>query len=258
NIFILPNSKLGFIDFGMVGRLSRKTQSSIANMFVALAREDYDRLAYEYIELAPFNDRTDRDILAQDLRAVLSPFFGLSLKDVNMGKLLLQSTTVAAKNHVVLPSELMMFFKSLVTIEGLGRMVLDDFDLLPYMYEFSSEIIKTKISTKELFSDVGFQFKEWSSLFEALPKEIKTYFRKHNQANFRSRTEIVNLQSFERTIHGSSRMIFNGVIIASLIIAGAMMSDLEGDKLYGISYVSLIFFSFAMALFLRWIWPRRS
>src|SRR5690606_3614057 len=89
NIFILPGNQLGFIDFGMVGRLSRKTQSSIANMFVALTNEDYDRLAYEYVELAPFNPKTDRYALAQDLRSVLSPFFGLNLRDVNMGRLLL-------------------------------------------------------------------------------------------------------------------------------------------------------------------------
>ncbi|MCB0356670.1 MAG: AarF/ABC1/UbiB kinase family protein, partial [Bdellovibrionales bacterium] len=49
NLFVLPNNRIGFIDFGMVGRLNQKTQEAIANILIALSQEDYDRLAYEYI-----------------------------------------------------------------------------------------------------------------------------------------------------------------------------------------------------------------
>ena len=252
NIFILPGNQLGFIDFGMVGRLSRKTQSSIANMFVALTNEDYDRLAYEYVELAPFSARTDRYALAQDLRSVLSPFFGLNLRDVNMGKLLLESSTVAAKHHVVLPSELMMFFKSMVTIEGLGRMVLEDFDLLPFIYEFSTEILKTKVSTKDLFSDVSFQVKEWSSLMESFPKEIKSYLRKINQIDFAHKTEIKGLKSFENTIYSTGRIIFVGMIVGALIISGSITSMMESAQtFYGFPLLSTVLFSLAGLLFIR-------
>ena len=52
-MFVMPDSKIGLIDFGVVGRLNRKTQTAIANMMVALAEEDYDRLAYLYVDLAP-------------------------------------------------------------------------------------------------------------------------------------------------------------------------------------------------------------
>jgi ubiquinone biosynthesis protein len=62
-----------------------------------------------------------------------------------MGKLLLESSKVAAKHHVVLPSELMLFFKSMVTIEGLARMVKEDFDMLPFIKTFAKDLIKNKV-----------------------------------------------------------------------------------------------------------------
>lgn len=254
NIFILPGNQLGFIDFGMVGRLSRKTQSSIANMFVALTNEDYDRLAYEYVELAPFNPKTDRYALAQDLRSVLSPFFGLNLRDVNMGKLLLESSSVAAKHSVVLPSELMMFFKSMVTIEGLGRMVLPEFDLLPFVYDFSSEIIKAKISTKDLFSDVSFQFKEWTSLLESFPNEVKSYLRRVNQANYTNKVEIKDLKSFESTLYSTGRMIFVGMVVGALILSGSITAIMDSSQtFYGLPLLSVILFSLAGLLCLRFL-----
>ncbi|MCJ8275811.1 MAG: AarF/UbiB family protein, partial [Bdellovibrionales bacterium] len=258
NIFILPGSQLGFIDFGMVGRLSRKTQGSIANMFVALSNEDYDRLAYEYVELAPFSAKTDRYALAQDLRSVLSPFFGLNLNDVNMGKLLLESSSIAAKHHVVLPSELMMFFKSMVTIEGLGRMVLADFDLLPFVYEFSAELLKTKVNTKDLFSDLTFQAKEWTSLVESFPKEIKSYMRKINQADYTQKFELKSLKSFERTLFGTGRMIFVGVIVSSLVLSGSITAVIaEGQRFYGLPVISIVLYAFAAIFFFRYLLKNR-
>ena len=75
NMFVLPNNRIGLIDFGVVGRLNRKTQSSIANMLVALAGEDYDRLAYEYMDLAPYAPQVDPDLFARDLRDLIAPYY---------------------------------------------------------------------------------------------------------------------------------------------------------------------------------------
>lgn len=252
NIFVLDDNRLGFVDFGMVGRISRKTQNSIASMFMALMNEDYERLAYEYVELAPFNQMTERNALALDLRSVLSPFFGLTLKDVNMGKLLLESSKIAAKHHVVLPAELMLFFKSMVTVEGLARMIQEDFDMLPFIKEYSAEILKTRITSKELFSDIGFQFKEWASLLDSLPKDIKTQMRKINQPDYAARIEIKHLDSLQNSIFQSSRLIFVGLIISALTIAGAMTVEVVSyGAIYGFPIISLVMFSIASILFIR-------
>ncbi len=252
NIFILEGNRVGFIDFGMVGRVSRKTQTSIASMFMALVAEDYDRLAYEYIELAPFNNRTERQALAQDLRSILSPFFGLTLKNVNMGKLLLESSRVAAKHHVVLPSELMMFFKSMVSIEGLARMVREDFDMLPFVKESAKELLKTKVSTTELFSDATFQMKEWTSLLESIPKEIKNHLRKINHPDYRETVEIHQLRDMESTIYQSARLVFIGLVISALTISGAMTFETANtEMLYGFPIISLSMFVLAALLFVR-------
>lgn len=252
NIFVLPDQRLGFVDFGMVGRLSRKNQNAIANMLLALLTEDYERMAYEYIELAPFHPSTNRLMFAQDLRSILSPFFGLNLKEVNMGKLLLESSRVAARHHVVVPSDLMMFFKSLVTIEGLARTIQDDFDLLPFINEHASEFVKTRISTKDLFSEATFQFKEWSSLLETLPKEIKSQLRKINQPDYAYQVDLKSMESLQRTLFVGSRQIYSAMIIAALIIAGAMTVDLpQTQHFYGLPTLSLVFFVLAGLLFIR-------
>ncbi|RYZ61497.1 MAG: AarF/ABC1/UbiB kinase family protein, partial [Proteobacteria bacterium] len=121
NFFVMPDNQIGLIDFGVVGRLNLKTQAAIANMLLALAREDYERMAYEYVDLAPFTDKVSVDLFAKDLRELIAPYFGLTLKNVNLGRILMTSSSIAAQHHLSVPTELMLFFKSIVSIEGLGR-----------------------------------------------------------------------------------------------------------------------------------------
>ncbi|PIT94557.1 ubiquinone biosynthesis protein, partial [Candidatus Falkowbacteria bacterium CG10_big_fil_rev_8_21_14_0_10_39_9] len=46
NLFALPGNRIGIIDFGMMGRLSQKSQDHLLKMFVAIVDEDFESLCY--------------------------------------------------------------------------------------------------------------------------------------------------------------------------------------------------------------------
>jgi ubiquinone biosynthesis protein len=246
NILVLDQNHLGFVDFGMVGRLSKRVRSSIADMFLALANEDYDRLAYEYIELSTQSVDVDREAFARDLRALLSPFFGLTLKSVNMGKMLLDSSSIAFKHQVYLPSELLLFFKSIVTIEGLGRTIKEDFDILPYVYDFSTEIIKLKYDPGMLAAELTGFYREMISLARIVPSELKNYLRKVNTPGYAKPIEIHGLDEMNRLFSNIARLIFFSILNASLIIGGALCAGLPNmPAYYGVSLLSWVLFGIA-------------
>ncbi|MGE0528093.1 MAG: ABC1 kinase family protein, partial [Bdellovibrionales bacterium] len=178
NVLLLPNNKIGLIDFGIVGRLNRRTQSTIANMFLALAEEDYDRLAYLYVDLAPFTERVDVDQFARDIRDLIAPYYGLTTKNVNLGRLLMESTAVASRHGLTLPTELVMFFKSMVSVEGMGRLLLKDFDFLTYSLEFAKDLVQVRMDPKRMFSDASVLARDMISMAAALPRQTKQMLRR--------------------------------------------------------------------------------
>lgn len=215
NVFLMPDSKLGLIDFGIVGRLNRKTQGAIANMFLALAEEDYDRLAYLYVDLAPFTERIDVDQFARDIRDLIAPYFGLTMKNVNMGRLLLDSTSVASRHGLVLPSELVMFFKSVVSLEGMGRMILKDFDFLTYSLEFAKELVQVKMDPKRMFSDASVLARDMNSLIAFLPRQLKQVLRRLNDPDFHIQIRSSDLDHISRAIERGSWLVFWGLILGA-------------------------------------------
>ncbi len=215
NVLLMPNSRIGLIDFGIVGRLNRKTQNAIANMFLALAEEDYDRLAYLYVDMAPFTERIDVDQFARDIRDMIAPYFGLTMKNVNMGRLLLDSTGVASRHGLVLPAELVMFFKSIVSLEGMARMVLKDFDFLTYSLDFAKELVQVKMEPKRMFSDASVMARDMNSLVAFLPRQIKQVLRRLNDPDFHLQVRSTDVVALRRAIDRGSWRIFWGLILAA-------------------------------------------
>ena len=249
NLFILPGNRLGLIDFGMVGRLNRRTQDSVANMFVALYKEDYERLAYEYVEIAPYNEGVNVDLFAKDLQYLLSPYFGLSMKNVNLGHLLMKSTAVAAQNYLVLPADLMIFFKSIVTVEGMGRMVAKDFDFLQMALEFSNDLVKTQYDPKRLKEDAWMVAKDAGALFKNFPREIRQLVRRVKHPEFAVKMSLIESEDVRRTLESTGNLIFLGLIIAGLIISGSLALHFQTEvNLFNLPMVSALMFIMAGSL----------
>ncbi len=227
NLFILPNNRIGLVDFGIVGRINRRTQSAIANMFVCLYSEDYERLSYEYVELAPYNDQIDVDEFARDLQNLLAPHFGLSMKNVDLGRLLMGTTQVAAKHHLVLPTELMMFFKSIVTVEGMGRLLAKDFDLLPHAIEFSKELVQHRYQPDQIKADLTLLGQDVGGLLYNLPRQMRQFIRKVNHPDFAVKMSVQEIDDLKRSVETGSNIVFLGLIIGALILAGSITLFLD-------------------------------
>jgi ubiquinone biosynthesis protein len=224
NFFIYPDQKIGLIDFGVVGRLNHKTQTAIANMLIALSKEDYDRMAYEYVDLAPFSEDVNVDLFAKQLRELIAPYYGLTLKNFNLGKVLMSSASIAASNHLSLPSELMMFFKSIVAIEGMGRRISKDFDFLQSATEFAGEIAKHQYEPLKLMDQATQIARESKNLIESLPRQLHFYLRKINSPGYHHKIHLQELQELKKSFESSFNLMFLGLIIGSLILSSSLIS----------------------------------
>lgn len=223
NFFVLPENKIGLIDFGVVGRLNSKTQTSVVNMLLALSKEDYLRLAYEYVDLAPFSEDVNIDLFARDLQDIIAPYYGLTMKNINVGNILMSSSSVAADHGLVVPTELMLFFKSIISIEGLGQKISKDFDFLAFTLTQVGEIAQHVFQPVKMMNEAGLIFRESKSFITALPKQLNLILRKMTSPDYHTRIEIDGFHDLKQTVSHSFHLMFLGIIIASLILASSFI-----------------------------------
>ena len=251
NMFVMPDNKIGLIDFGVVGRLKGSTQSGIALLLMALYEEDYERFADTYADLAPYNDRVDTDAFARDLRDLIAPYFGLSLRHVNVGKLLMDSTSVAAAHGLALPPELILFFKSIVTIEGMARILMKDFDFLAVSLEFAREIVVVQQEPKKIVEEIAHASREVKALLGPLPRQLRRIVRRLDHPSYALRTESVGQEAFRSTFQKAYEKLAVAIFAAALVIGASILATLAlpGIHVWGLPLISILGWMIGFGLF---------
>ena len=249
NFFVFPDNKIGLIDFGVVGRLNSKTQTSIVNMLVALSKEDYTRLAYEYVDLAPFSDEVNVDLFAKDLQSLISPYYGLTMKHMNIGKILMSSSSLAAEHGLSVPTELMLFFKSIVSIEGLGQKISADFDFLQHTLTMVGEVAKHQFQPTKFLDEANILMRESRGFLNSLPRQLNLILRRMNSPEYKTKIHIDGVEEIRKSIETSFNLLFLGIIIAALIISSSLIYPHPTEWIIaGMPALSLIGFLMASTL----------
>ncbi len=249
NFFVFPDNKIGLIDFGVVGRLNSKAQTSIVNMLLALSKEDYNQLAYEYVDLAPFSEDVNVDLFAKELQSLISPYFGLTTKHMNVGRILMSSSSVAATHGLSLPTELMMFFKSIVSIEGLGKKIVSDFDFLQNTLSMVSEVAQSQFQPTKFLDEAHLLFRDSRGFLKTLPRQLNMMVRRLNTPGYRAKVHVEGIEEFRRSFEISYNLLFLGIIIASLILSSSLIyTHTSNWMIQGMPALSLIGYLIAAAL----------
>jgi aarF domain-containing kinase len=71
NLLVLEDGKVGFIDFGIVGRVSEKTFKAVNELSTALAVGDYKEMARALCNMGATDEEIDLDQFANDIEKVM-------------------------------------------------------------------------------------------------------------------------------------------------------------------------------------------
>lgn len=241
NLFVLPGNKIGMIDFGIVGRLSERSRAQLANMVMAILSEDYETLCYEYAELGQAATSIDFEGFEREIRSTVSPYVGMSMKEVNTGKVLIEATKVAIKYNIKVPGDWMIVFKAMLTMEGMGRTLDPDFDLIAHGQDMIQELLKGQYNPSKMGKELLWLGKDTASLLRVLPRYLRWMFKKFTSNDFAFEVRSAALESIQsEMVHGRKKTI-RAIIAAALILASAMTASLPAPEFVaGIPLISFI------------------
>ncbi len=131
NLMIFRDASVGFIDLGMVGRLDRETQRRLFYYFYSLVMNEPENAARYLTAIALPYKQSDVD----GFRHALSGLYGrwlrnARLRDFSIGQVIFESVLLAGQYRIRFPGEVVLMVKALVTIEGVGKVIVPDLDIV--------------------------------------------------------------------------------------------------------------------------------
>jgi ubiquinone biosynthesis protein len=174
NIFVAVDpqnfGKYIALDFGIMGSLSERDKSYLAQNFLAFFRRDYHRVATAHIESGWVPPDTRVDELENEIRVVCEPIFDRPLKEISLGKVLVQLFRASRRFNVEVQPQLTLLQKTLLNVEGLGRELDPDLDLWVTAKPFLERWMEDQIGWKALRRRLIYEAPYLMSALPELPR----------------------------------------------------------------------------------------
>lgn len=246
NVFYLPDNRLALIDFGMVGRLSKERRDQIVDLLAALSRRDEYGMLEVLLEWTD-NEPVDEAKLANDLGEFVANYENLPLKNIQIGALLNDVTAIMRENQIILPADLTLLFKALISLEGLGRQLDPDFQLLPQLAPFVRQVIINRYKPHVLLNKGRHNLLSAFNLITGLPRDVGRLIKEIRRGRLKIDLDLKRLESFSYQIDKATNRLTMGVLTASLVIGSSIVMTVQaGPKMFGLPLFGLL--GFLMAL----------
>ncbi len=257
NIFAMPTGQIGFMDFGIVGRVTPEMRETMANTFLALIQKNFDGLIDQYIELGLVPEHVDLDIFRKefknDLADFLEPLYGLTIKEINFAEYLDTVMHLAIKHKMKIPSDLLLINKAMLILESIGRELDPDFDFISAAEPYASKIIKERMSPGKIYEKVRKNVSDLSDFTLLFPKQLRQVVQKVLRDDFHIKMTHIGIDRFIRDMDRSSNRISFSMIISAMLLSSAIMHatgvgpTYKGFSLLG---MSAFFFAFILGIWL--------
>jgi len=140
NLLVMPDGRLAFFDFGMVGRITPELQAKMIDAFFHVVGKDPAGIAQDLIDLDFLKPGTDPKIVRPVVEKMFEYHLNLKLKDVNFKELTYDLADVMYDYPFRLPSNFTYIMRALMTLEGIGIITDPEFNFFltakPYAKEF--------------------------------------------------------------------------------------------------------------------------
>ncbi len=256
NIFVMPDGRIGLMDFGIVGWLSPELIDNIARAFLAVMNKKFDQLVDLYIELGLVSEEVDVDAFRNDFRAdlidLLEPLYDMTISEVNFPEYLEAMTHLVIKYGLKVPSDLLLMNKTIIIVDNIGRELDPDFNLMSAAEPYAARLVERRISPQRILSRTKDNLSEIGDIMISTPRQMNRLLRKVMRDELSVKVNPIGMDKLITDIDRSGNRLAFSIVVAALIVGSSMLvqSDI-GGKILGVPSMGVIGFLVAFLLGLR-------
>lgn len=158
NLFIAEDGAVIAVDFGIMGRVDKKTRQYLAEMLLGFLTGDYDRVAKVHFRAGYVPANQSVEAFAQAARSIAEPILGLPLSQISLARLLAQLFQVTERFQMETQPQLLLLQKTMLVAEGVGRGLYPDVNMWelarPMIADWMAETLGPEARIRDAVGDM--------------------------------------------------------------------------------------------------------
>lgn len=245
----IRDGKIVWIDFGMMGTLSKTDKDLMKNAVIAIARNDAQKLVDVILALGVHDGHIDYTMFYDDIKTFMSKYIHMDLKDIHLGTSIQEIFTIAHKHHIAMPKGISMLARGLVTIESTMTLLDPEINIVQIAANHvSNNIFETFDLKKELLKN-GKRFYDAANYTLNIPIQVSDFMQMCMKGRMKLNLEIMDSSVPLKTVDHMVNKLTVGIVAAGLLMASSILCTTNmTPKIFSIPALGFIGYITAMGL----------
>ena len=253
------NPRFIALDFGIVGQLPARDQYYLAENFMAIFQRDYRRIAELHVEAGwmPANIRIDE--LEAACRSVCEPYFTRPLSEISLAEVMVKLFRTAQRYQLTLQPQLILLQKTLLNVEGVGRLLDPRLDIWAVAQPVLENILRDRYSPQTLMAELRKRLPEFITHAPEMPRLVRDFLSQQVSGTHSLHMQSSELAELARISRDGQRQTIYAILGTGLLLSAAVLYSLDagGPRVLGVTGAVWIAGAGAFGAFLA-AWPRRK
>lgn len=224
NFILMESGRLAILDFGLTARLTREMRVTMTYLFVALVNEDVETFARLFIELTEARGDVDRKSLEDKVLEKVDNAFSLPLRDLQLGKLLMQIARIAASHNAPVSRDLVLFFRGLIALESFGRSLDPEFEVLRETADYAKSFSQGALARSLFQQDSLLMVRDSQALIRELPFTLRILTKRLQQGDLAATLESPDVKHLSQEIERAGQRLSLALILGALVLGSSLLT----------------------------------
>jgi ubiquinone biosynthesis protein len=230
NCFYLTNNRIAFIDFGMVGRLSEERREQVLRLLMGLVEKDSKRVIKVLSQWSASTYLQTRDSLSLDVDDFIEQYHDIPLNELDITSLLNNLPTLLRDHQLNLPPDLTLFIKAFITLDGFGRQLDPEFNLVRVATPFIQRVFLARYSPDALFKRGKNNLFGFAEILTDLPQSISRLIDTLSHNALGIHLNIEKPEWFGKELDRVVNRLSVSLVTSALIVGSSIVTTVEGGS----------------------------
>jgi predicted unusual protein kinase regulating ubiquinone biosynthesis (AarF/ABC1/UbiB family) len=243
NVFLTERNEIALLDLGMVARVAPGLQERLLQLLLAISENRGDDAAKIALQFGQVKEQADETKFRHCIADIVAQHHNVSLKQIQIGRMVLEVTRVCGESGIRLPVEMTMLGKTLLNLDQVGHALSPDFDPNAAIRRNAAALMQQRMSNSLSVGNLFSGVLEVKDFVQRLPTRVNKILDRVADNDLEVKVDAIDEKLLMEGLQKIANRITLGLILAALIIGASKLMDVPTSfRILGYPGLAILFF----------------
>lgn len=224
NLVVDDGSVLTFLDFGLVGRITKEMHETLETLFVGVVFGDADGIARAIYRAGSAEGRVNLRELSGRVADMHQRWSGTSLGEQDTGRIASELLDLAREYGLRLPEEYALLARASAALDGIARVLVPDWDMMQEVRPFASRLAAQRLDPERVGSDLLRSTLSVGTFLRQAPQQLEQVITDLERGSFELTARTPEVTELNATVDRVGRALVFGVGVSAFLISASILT----------------------------------